>query len=262
MYKLSDIELEDYIKRENLDKIIDFDFLKDFKEGIYDAVSGQMTHPFPPVKQDLVQLHQFIRKKHFFTVLEFGVGYSTLVIADALMKNQIDFENLNPTPQIRNRYMFQLFSVDSSEKWLEISQKRIPDFLTDRIHLSFSPVKIGMYQDQICSFYQKLPDIIPDFIYIDGPDPKAVEGDINGLSFQCWERTVMSGDVLLMESTMLPGTNIWLDGRTNNARFLERNFKRPFIKNWYKELDVTLFELNEERLGIYNILGTDLFPEK
>ena len=69
----------------------------------------------------------------------------------------------------------------------------------------------------------------------------------------------MSGDLLLMESTFLPGTFILIDGRTNNARFLSRNFTRNYRVEWDREGDVTTFELIEERLGKYNLLGSDFF---
>jgi len=64
---------------------------------------------------------------------------------------------------------------------------------------------------------------------------------------------------LLMESTFLPGTFIIVDGRTNNSRFLERNFKRNYEVEWDDEGDITTFELIEERLGKYNLLGSDFF---
>ena len=261
MKKLSVIELDQYIQQEKLDELIDFNFLKGFQEGVYDAVSGQLQTPFPPVKQDLIQLHKYIRKNHFFTVLEFGTGFSTIIIADALQKNQKDFESLKVKPKIRNRFQFQLFSVDSSKEWIEASQQRIPDYLLNRIHLSFSPVEIGMYRHQICTFYKNLPDIIPDFIYVDGPDPQSVSGNINGISFKCWERTIVAGDILLMESTMLPGTHIWFDGRTNNTRFIDRNITRHFVKKWYRQLDITIYQLREEQLGKYNIFGKNLFKK-
>jgi len=86
-----------------------------------------------------------------------------------------------------------------------------------------------------------------------------VQGSINGMSFQCDERTVMSGDLLLMEPILLPGTLILIDGRTNNARFLQRNFQRNWNMVHDSKGDVTTFELVEGRLGPYNILGLDLF---
>ena len=79
------------------------------------------------------------------------------------------------------------------------------------------------------------------------------------MTFQCDERTVMAADLLLMESILLPGTFILVDGRTNNARFLKNNFQRNFEMSWDKDGDITSFELQEERLGKYNILGSDFY---
>ena len=62
-----------------------------------------------------------------------------------------------------------------------------------------------------------------------------------------------------MESTFLPGAFILVDGRTNNCRFLQRNFSRNYEVKWDKDNNVTTFELREERLGKYNLLGADFF---
>ncbi len=252
-------EVEQYIQREGLDRLLDFGADADYQEGVFDAVSGNLTVPFPPQAADLVRLHRTIRQRKSFTVLEFGVGYSTIVIADALRKNQQDWERLARKPEVRNRFMFQVFSVDPSRGWLERAKGRLPADLADRVHLCFSEVEIGTYQGQLCHYFTSLPDVVADFIYLDGPGPKDVKGTIRGLSFQCDERTVMSADLLLMESTFLPGTFILVDGRTNNARFLQRNFRRTYDVRWDKEGDVTSFELKEERLGKYNVLGSDYF---
>lgn len=223
----------------------------------FSAANEQAGKAIPIDKGDLVRLHQLIRKRKSFTVLEFGVGFSTVIIADALSKNKVDWLQLKPPPNIRNRFMFQCFSVDTSKKWIAIAKERLPDNLSSFVHFQYSEVEIGIHQGQLCHFYKHLPDIVPDFIYLDGPDPKAVKGSINGMSFQCNERTVMSGDILLMESILLPGTFILIDGRTNNARFLRNNLKRDYEIIWDKVGDVTTIELIEERLGKYNLLGSD-----
>ena len=128
------------------------------------------------------------------------------------------------------------------------------------VKFTFSKASITTIGDlQICSLYERIPDIVPDFIYLDGPNPKDVEGNINGISFKCNERTVISADLLLMESTFLPGTYILVDGRTNNVNFLRNNFKRKYFFNWDKNGDRSSFELNAERLGKYNILGSDIY---
>jgi hypothetical protein len=248
-----------YIESEQLDKLIDFHEHGDYHEQVFDSVSGTLEIPFPPDADDLVRLHRLVRQRRCFTVLEFGLGYSTVVMADALAKNEADWARIAERPQIRNRFMFQLFSVDASNAWIEKTRQKFPKHLIGRVHLRHSEVEIAIHNGQLCHYYRDLPDIVPDFIYLDGPSPKDVKGSINGLSFKCDERTVMSGDLLLMESTFLPGTFIIVDGRTNNARFLQRNFTRQYAVNWDRQADVTTFELVEERLGKYNLLGPDFF---
>ena len=243
--------LMQYIKSNRLDEIIDFN-----------KKSRKPDEAFAPEAEDLVRLHKLIRQKKSFTVLEFGVGFSTLVIADALKKNKEDWKSLKIKPQIRNRFLFKVFSVDASKKWINVVRKKLPKQLSPFIKLHYSLVSIGTYQGQLCHYYDNLPDIVADFIYLDAPDPKQVQGNINGLSFKCDERTVMSADLLLLEPCLLPGTTILIDGRTNNARFLKNNFKRSYKYVWDKKGDVSIFELNEERLGKYNLLGEDFYKKK
>lgn len=249
---------EKYIEKEGLNKLIDFESYLNSDLGVFDVVSGKLEIPIPPNANDLVRIHKLIRQRKCFTILEFGIGYSTLIIADALKKNHEDWKKLPNIPEIRNRFMFKSFSVDASKKWIESTKKRIPSQLKNYVNFNYSPVEISTFNGQLCHYYKNLPNIVPDFIYLDGPSPKDVKGSINGLSFECDERTVMSADLLLMESTFLPGTFILIDGRTNNARFLERNFQREYNVIWGEE-DVSSFELKEERLGKYNLLGSDFF---
>ena len=250
---------KEYLIQEGLNKYIKLDVNADFKEGVFDAVSGKLNIPFPPDAEDLARLHRLIRKRKAFTVLEFGSGLSTIVIADALSKNKADFLDLEEKPELRNRFMFQIFSVESDKKWIEYSQSNFPNHLLEHVNFHYSEIKIDTFNGRICHFYDNLPDIVPDFIYLDGPNPKDVKGSVNGITFQCDERTVMAADILLMESILLPGTFILVDGRTNNARFLNNNLQRNFEMSWDKDGDVTSFELKEERLGKYNILGSDFF---
>jgi hypothetical protein len=123
----------------------------------------------------------------------------------------------------------------------------------DMIELSYSTCEIGEHCGQLCHYYKNIPNVIADFIYLDGPSANDVQGNINGLSFSdCPERTVMSGDLLKMESTLLPGTMILVDGRMNNVRFLKNNFKRSYVFEYGAKEDVSAFELLEEPLGKIN----------
>jgi hypothetical protein len=255
IHKLSD-EQKKYINSNGLDVLIDFRMNSSSEPGFKGNVSDD---PFAPEVDDLLRLHKLIRSRKPFTVLEFGTGYSTVMIADALKKNQTEWDALPNKPKIRNRFMFQLFSVDASKRWLDKTKETFPKHLVDLVHFWHSEVEIGTFNGQLCHYYKNIPDVVPEFIYLDGPDPQDVKGNINGLSFGCEERTVMSGDLLLMESTFLPGMFILIDGRTNNARFLERNFSRKYKMKWNRKGDTTTFELVEDRLGRNNILGSDLY---
>ena len=64
---------------------------------------------------------------------------------------------------------------------------------------------------------------------------------------------------MLIEPILLPGTLIVIDGRTNNARFPRRNFERNWKMIYDVAGDITTFELTEDRLGRYNVLGSDFF---
>ena len=186
---------------------------------------------------DLIRIHKLILKRKPKDILEFGVGWSTIVILDAIKK-------LGGTSK--------LYSVDASNEWIKRTEELIPEELKQFIFFHQSDVHITTINGQLCCMYDNLPDIVPDFIYLDGPDPKDVKGKINGLSFKCDKRTVLSGDIVLMESTLLPNSFILVDGRTNNARFLKRMFLRNWIMDWDKIGDITTFELEEDSLKLEN----------
>jgi hypothetical protein len=155
--------------------------------------------------------------------------------------------------------MFKLYVVDAQEKWIENVKKNIPDELKKYIVLTQSNIHTKLYEGQICHFYDKLPDINPEFIYLDGPHPLDPEGDVNGISFKCYERTPIAADICLLESTLLPGCNILVDGRTNNVRFLKNNLKRNYSFKWDRMGDVTLITLKEKKLGKLNKLGFEYY---
>ena len=229
------------------------------QDKVFDSVSGELDEPFPIQYDDLARIYRLIRQRKPFTVLEFGIGFSTSVIAFALLKNKFEWDALEVKPKVRNRHMFKLFSVDTSKKWIDHTRELLLPEVKDNVEFIHSEVEIGTYNGQICHFYSTLPDIVPDFVYLDGPHPKEVKGNIRGLSFQCDERTVMSADLLMMEPILLPGTFILVDGRTNNVRFLQNNFKRKYAFEWDRKGDVSTFELKEEKLGPYNFMGSEFF---
>ena len=57
-----------------------------FKEGILTSQNEQ--NAIPPQYSDLARPHYLIRSRKVFSILEFGLGWSTLVMADALKNNK------------------------------------------------------------------------------------------------------------------------------------------------------------------------------
>jgi len=126
--------------------------------------SGQI----PADLRDLARLHWLAVSRKVFTVLEFGVGWSTLVLAAAMQENQRQWNALEARPNIRNQTPFKIFSVDTSERWVANTQKMLPDTLKNYVNLSYSGASVGTFGGRICHFYEQIPDVVPDFIYLDG----------------------------------------------------------------------------------------------
>ena len=210
-----------------------------------------------PDVDDLVRLHRLVRQRPCVTVLEFGIGCSTIALAHALEQNELEHGDVLRPRLRRNSQLFQLFSVDANERWIEHTRGRLPASLAHRTHLTHSAVSATTFGGRLCHTYDRLPDVVPDLIYLDGPDPADVGGSVGGLSFAAPERTVMAADILVMEPTLLPGTVIVVDGRENNKRFLARNLQRPHSIT--VEGDASIIELVEPRLGTVDVIGVDVY---
>lgn len=234
--KITEKEAGEYLKRHGLMKYLQ------------DGAKNQLR----PDYCDLARLHSLAVARKVFTILELGVGWSTVILADALRLNKQKWDRFKIKPNIRNSTPFKIFSVDASKKWSDNTKKLFPPELKEFVEFYYSDVKAGKFNSRMCHFFKSIPDIVPDFIYLDGPDPSVVKGSINGLSWKNPDRTVMSGDILLMEPTLLPGTFIIVDGRTNNARFLANNLQRNWVVKHNKDADITTMELVESPLGKIN----------
>ena len=84
---------------------------------------------------------------------------------------------------------------------------------------------MSKFNGRICTEYEFLPLINPDFIYLDGPNPFSVSGNISNFNTAHKDLMPMASDILKIEPFLLPGTIILIDGRTANANFLKIIFK-------------------------------------
>jgi hypothetical protein len=224
------------------------------EQGLLELVEAGSSDPkrFAPDYRDLARLHRVIRQRKVFSILEFGLGYSTLVMADALSKNRLDWDRLAEKPRIRNTSLFDLYSVDTSESWIRRTEAMLPDKLRPIIHICHSQAVAGTFHDRACHYYEHVPNIVPDLVYLDGPDPTDVGGSIRGLAWTNSNRVVMAADILSIEPLLLPGTLVVADGRVANVRFITSHFYRNWNVAQAAAGDVTVMELQEAPLGENN----------
>ena len=223
---------------------------------IYDkdfSVDQHNKVPYPPEIDDLARLHYITVSRKVTTILEFGVGKSSVILSDALRINKnrdykFTFNNL------RRGNLYECHSIDNYQQWINECKKNIPDDLLDNkyLNLHISNVSTSEFCGRICTYYERLPNISPDLIYLDGPDQYSPVGEIRGLSTRHKDRMPMAADILSFEHFLQPGTLIIIDGRTANARFLKSNFQRNWSHLYVEEWDQHFFELLEKPLGIYN----------
>lgn len=247
------VDYKKYIKKYSLDKKLNINLNKKTKiikkkYSLYYNVTQDLKKPLEPEFDDLCRLHFLVCSRKVTTILEFGVGKSTIIFGDALSKNERNYEKY-VKKNLRRRNAFECFSVDTSKKWIKKTKTEVA---LSRVFFQFSKIHMDKFNGRICTFYEKLPNICPDLIYLDGPDLYSANNDINGITTKHSDRLPMSADILAIEHFLLPGTLIVIDGRTANARFLKSNFQRNWIYCHDVSADQHFFELCETPLGIYN----------
>ena len=243
-------EVIDYIKDHKLDLLLNSD-VTPVKKSIYESVDPKVVAPKSPEWDDLVRLHKIVRSRKVTTVLEFGCGYSTVIFADAIQKNQQEFGDF-VSSNLRRSNPFEVHSVDDMAKYIKITMSRLPKNLKSCVKFTKSEVLMTTFGGRICTEYSNLPNICPDFIYLDAPSQDSAKGEISGISTRHPDRLPMSCDLLKIEHFLLPGTIILVDGRTANARFLRTNFQRNWLYQHDALNDAHIFELVEAPLGRYN----------
>tara|TARA_Y100001970_G_C14198685_1_gene839737 strand:+ start:346 stop:1173 length:828 start_codon:yes stop_codon:yes gene_type:complete len=216
---------ENYIKKKSKNFFI--------KNNLIKYIQTNDPKEIPPEWTDLKRIYDLVRSRKPHCTVEFGSGVSTIVIALALKENEL-----------KDKISGRLFSVEGNQYWMENTQKKIPEDLEKYVQFHFSKAVISNYNGQVASVHESLPNVSPNLIYLDGPSPDDVSGNINGISFQskpikkenganneifydyCHNaRRIVSADPLLYESTAPSDFFIFTDRRYTNANFLEKNLK-------------------------------------
>ena len=216
----------------------------------YFSVNPKNQLPFSEELDDLIRLHYLVTSRKVSTILEIGVGKSTIVFDDAIENNKVNYQDYVEN-NLRRSNAFECHSLDNNEKWINETKKLNPFIKNVIFH--YSPCRVTtINNNQICTLYDELPNICPDLIYLDAPDQFSPIGNVRGISTNSPDRLPMSADILSFEHFLLPGTLIVIDGRTANARFLKSNLQRNWEYHYSIEFDQHFFELKEMPLGIYN----------
>ena len=213
-----------------------------------------------PTLKDLYRIYQFVLLNKRTTILEFGSGWSSLILSLALKELRDKFSK-EVKLLLRRNNPFELFVLDNQKKYLNITRDRIKKFSKYhniknpiKVNYHFSDVEMTLFNNRICTEYKKLPLCNPDFIYLDGPNMFNVKKDINGISLRHKDMMPMVCDILKFEYFYTPGTIIVCDGRGSNAKFLRDNFTRNWEYYNDRKSDQQIFYLNDPVLGKFNDL--------
>ena len=241
------------IKKEKLNQYF-------LKNKIFKKIKEQKQHnkknphfntiPFGPELFDLYRLHQIILKYKRTTILEFGVGWSTKVMANALLINEKKYSKR--IKDLRFNNPFQIHSVDNFKKYISLTKKKLSINEKKNTFINFSKVKMCKYNGRIATEYEKIPRVNPDLIYLDGPSQFNVKGTINNISTSHYDFMPMSCDILKIEHFLKPGTIIVIDGRSSNYRFLICNLQRKWKKFEDFKNEQHILILDEQPLGKLN----------
>jgi len=217
-----------------------------FKRSIDDM---SVNNPYEPEFDDLYLLHSYIIKFRRMTVLEFGTGWSTLVMANAIKYNLSKY--LRNIKNLRLNNAGEVHTLDNEKKWLNKTKQKTLKY-KNNIKFHYSEAFMDSFNGRICTSFKNLPKINPDFIYLDGPDQFNIRKERCGININHKDLMPMSCDILRIESFLKPGTIIVVDGRAANSRFLKSNFQRKWQYSYNQTNDQHVFFLKEKPLGKLN----------
>jgi hypothetical protein len=173
-----------------------------------------------PVWSDLWFLYRTVRARKPKVVLEFGSGCSSIIMAQALADNA------------RQGSSGFLHSLDSEPHWGELTIASLPMHLKPFCEVILTAAVPTDLDGTPVWRYRDVPDVVPDFIYLDGP------------KFTKERRAAV--DVLDIEDRLPQNFCLLVDARLKNCALLERHFKRHHHKTFRPIIKNTTYELTGE----------------
>ena len=167
----------------------------------------------PPIYHDLYFLYREIRRRRPGYVLEFGCGYSTLVIAKALYDNGGG----------------EAWSLETEPYWANNTRQMIPHILDNHYRILEVGVTDKDYGEDKALWFSEIPNCIPEFIYVDAP---ATDSEIQGVA-----------NILEMEPLFKKGFFMVVDGRKQAVKFFRKNLRRNYVFQDRRLFGNSAFEL-------------------
>jgi|SRR5713226_813822 len=190
------------------------------RRGHLDFLTSRPPHAYPPDFSDLWFLYKTVRRRKPTCVLEFGSGCSTVILAQALWDNER--ESLG-------EFGGRLYSVNADSYWADATRQYLPTHLRTICQVTYSPLLEIECFGTLAFRHEKVPDVTPDFLYLDGPDLTP-------------DRRV-AADVLDIEERFQPGFCLVVDGRKENTAFLLEHLKRKYVYKYRRQFRNAVFEL-------------------
>ena len=211
---------------------------------------GIKRNIIPPTFKHLNFIYNLIKKNKRISSLEFGVGWSSLVISKALDENKKKyFYKSLFLKRIFKDNLFMNYVIDAEKKYLKIFKN-----FSNKIDLKNIRFKKILWQymlkkNSIVAYGKNLPGIIPDFIYLDGPNPRKIINKSKKFN-KTLNFPVIVNDLLFYENFLNNGCILVIEGRAHNASYLLREFKRNWKYQYLKKIDTHIFILNDKSMGI------------
>lgn len=206
---------------------------------------------FKPNLDDLYFLYQIIVLNKRISVLEYGCGWSSLVISLALEQNKKKYSTI--TQNLRKKNQYELHCIDNYKTYINLTKKRMKNFNRNRnFKFIYSECKMNVFENRYCTLFEKKIDMNPDLIYLDGPSHIGVKSNNFKFNTSINDFMPMSADILTYEFFLIPGTIIIIDGRAANVNFLKKMFKRKWLYKYNKIIDQHYFILSDDSFGMHN----------
>jgi len=153
-----------YLANSNLCQLLEIDkseaegqLTKKCEKTLYETVNSDNTTPFPIEIDDLLRLHYLITSRKVLTIMEFGTGKSSSVLANALLSNR-KAHYAYVKENIRRAHAFELHSIDDDENWLNHTRENFPDELKSLTHFHLCPTEVSTFNHRLCTYYTDLPN--------------------------------------------------------------------------------------------------------